>query len=361
MKITPLWTKRLANERRVRARTPVFADNILYQVFHYDKGSFFESVMLALDCETGTEHWRTTVAHVANEPVVGPDGTIYLCSFEGSVLAYDRNGRLRWKAPAANRNMGVPCLAGSERLVVAEIGQGHRTWCLDAQSGAVLWTFDSGGFSYPIAATAETVVHATVVDGTRFGESTPHLFVMSADSGRCLWSTTYEQYLFMPVIVDDLVVVGARGALLAYYLADGRPAARLVLPPDAAVKVLVPLPDGFLLADDLGTIRRVVLSRKRSFFRSSVALVELWTTSFPNEMLGRPVVLGSMVLVLDKEGNLHILNIDDGSRVASHSRNGDTGAGGLTVWGARLAVANGRTLDVYRQSDLVIGQRPLKE
>lgn len=362
MKPTPLWTMRLGKERRVRARPPVFAGDAVYQVFHYDKGSFFESVMLALDAGTGAERWRATIEHVANQPVVGPDGTVYLSSFEGSVLAYDSNGRTLWTAPEAGSNIGIPSLAGDGRVVVAEIhGSGRRTWCLDARSGAVLWTFDNGGHSYAIAATAETVVHATVVPGARFGESTIHLFCLSAEDGRRLWSATHDQYLFMPRIVDDLVVVGARGALLAYGRSDGRLAARLDLPPQAVAKALTPLADGVLLsddtplavADDAPAIRRVALRRKRSLFRSAVELAPLWTVPLPQGMVGSPVELGTVAAILLEGGDLHILDLGDGRQVALHKRNGeDGGAGGIARSGPLLAVANGRTLEVYRQFDL---------
>ncbi|MGO1079128.1 outer membrane protein assembly factor BamB family protein [Inquilinus sp. CA228] len=363
MKPTPLWTARLGKERRVRARAPVFAGDVVYQVFHYDKGGFFESVMLALDAGTGAERWRTTIGHVANESVVGPDGTVYLSSFEGSIRAYDRTGQVLWGAPEAECNIGIPSLAGDGRLVVAEIhGGGRRTWCLDARSGAVLWTFHNGGHSYAIAATTETVVHATVVAGAKFGESTIHLFALSAENGRRLWSATHDQYLFMPRIVDDLVVVGARGALLAYSRSDGRPVARLDLPPPAVAKALTPLADGFLLsddtplaaADDAPAIRRVALRRKRSLFRSAVELAPLWTAPLPQGMVGRPVDLGAVAAVLLEGGDLHILNLGDGRQVALHKRSGeDSGAGGIACSGPLLAVANGRTLEVYRQSDLI--------
>jgi hypothetical protein len=363
MKAIPRWSVRLGKERRVRARTPVFGDGAVYQVFHYDKGSFIESVMLALDAETGVERWRSTIAHVANEPVLAPDGSVYLSSFEGSVFAYAKDGRLLWKAPEAGRNMGVPRLVDAGRLVVAEIGGGgSRTWCLDRHSGAVLWTFDNGGHSYPIAATAKMVVHATAVSGARFGESTIHLFALSAENGRPIWSVKHDKYLFTPRIVDDLVVIGARGALLAYHLANGRPAARLDLPPDTAVNVLASAPGGFLLADDTPAfaadntpiLRRVALSRKRAFLRPSAEFTELWATSLPRAPIGRPIPFGSVVAVLVEGGDLHILSASDGQRIAVCNRKGDeNGGGGIACSGAFLAVANGRTLDIYRQSDIV--------
>lgn len=359
----PLWTVRLGKERRVRARTPVLTDDRVYQVFHYDKSGSFASAMLALDPGSGDELWRATVDHIVNEPVVAPDGTVFLSSFEGSVFAYDKHGRALWKAPEAKRNIGLPCLAGSRRLVVAELGQGRRTWCLDAQSGAVLWTFDSGGFSYPIAATAETVVHATAVNGAKFGERTPHLFALSAENGRVLWSKTSDNYLFMSKIVDDLVVVAARGAVLAFRLSDGKPAARLDLPPDLAVNALTPLTDGFLITDDTPstaddaapTLRRIVLARQHSLFGASVQIKERWSVQLPRPAVGRPIVLGSDVAVIVEGGNLHTFAADSGSPLATHNRKGDeTGAGGIASSGALVAVANGRTLDVYRQSDLTV-------
>lgn len=355
MKLSPLWTFRLGNERNVRARPPVFGDGVVYQVFYYDKKGFYESLLLALDAETGAELWCATVDHLFNEPVAAQNGNVYVSSFSGSVLAYDREGRELWKAPVADRNLGKPCLIGSSRLAVAEVhGRGRRTWCLDAARGEVIWTFENGGHSYPLAATSDVLVHATAVSGATFGESTIHLFALSARDGSRLWSVRYPQYLFMPVIADDIVVIGARGALLAYALADGRREASLDGPAGVAINVVAPFADGFVLADDAQTVRRVKLSRKRSLFRSSVSFAELWPASMPGEVVGRPVDLDTAIGVLLDGGVLQILAAADGKLIASHDLKGDErGSGGIALSGPVLAVAHGRMLGLYQTSGVL--------
>lgn len=55
--------------------------------------------MIVSDAATGVEHWRVTLDHVANEPIVAPDGTVYISSFSGCIHAYGVNGRELWRAP----------------------------------------------------------------------------------------------------------------------------------------------------------------------------------------------------------------------------------------------------------------------
>lgn len=267
MSLTAVWSVRLANERNVKSRGPVLADGVVYQLFHYDKRDFFESRLMALALATGEELWHATVDHVANRPAIGADGTVFLSSFDGAVAAYDPNGDQIWRCDAIDSNIGPPTLAGSDHLVLAEIhGRARRTWCLNARTGAVLWTFDNGGHSYTLAATQDVVVHATVVSGANFGESTVRLFALSARDGSVRWSASHTEYMFVPAIIDDTVIVGARGAVLAYDLASGKERARLALPEGTAAMHLLALPENSMaVAGDATTLRHLELRRQKAF------------------------------------------------------------------------------------------------
>ncbi|MCK9549227.1 PQQ-binding-like beta-propeller repeat protein [Aquamicrobium sp.] len=349
----PIWAFSLKDERRVGARAPVIDGDALYQIFYYDRGNSSESVCIALDILTGTERWRFVISHVANEPVVGSDGMIYVSSFEGLIYAIDRHGALRWKAPDSHRNLGMVSLVGPDRIAVAETGGGAgKTWCLDAQTGQALWSFDSGGHSYRIAATRDLLVHASVIG--KFESTAIRLFALSAKDGRPLWVASHDEYLFRPVVHDDLVIIGARGSVLAYALATGKVVARLELPEGSAATTLVATGGGALAIDDEAMLRLLAVKRERSLFRSTVRLEQIWQVALEEEGVGHPLELGGRIMVLTKGGAILVFSRDDGRQLGSHRpKKGMSGAGGLTRSGPVLVQASGRTVRLFHVTDFL--------
>lgn len=346
--IRPRWSMTLKDERRVGARTPVIADNRIYQVFHYEKGSGYESTLLALDLESGTELWRSIIGHVATDPVVGAGGVVYVSSFGGSVYALEPGGTVMWTAPTAERNMGVPCLAGRDRVLVAETGgRSRRTWCMDAASGEVVWSFDNGGHSYAIATTPDVAVHATAVNTEAFGEAAPTLYALAVKDGGVLWSATHDQYLFGPAIVGEHVVIGARGSVRAYAMANGKLAASLALPGETAAQSVHATSAGLVVIDDTNRLRLLSLRKKRGLFGSSVDLAEIWVTQVSAETAGRPIEFDAGIAILTTDGAVHMMEAASG-RIAHtlQGKRGFEGTGGLAHASRYLAVASGRSLQV---------------
>lgn len=351
MNSTAVWTVRLANERNVKSRVPVVAGGVVYQLFHYDRRDFFESRLMALSLATGEEWWQATVDHVANRPTIGPDGNVFLSSFDGSVTAYAPSGAQIWRCDAIDGNVGPATLAGSDRLVLAEIhAKARRTWCLDIRTGAVLWAFDNGGHSYTLAATEDVIVHATVVSGSTFGESTVHLFALAARDGAVRWSVTHPQYMFFPVIIDDTVVVGARGSILGYDLATGRERTRLPLPGATAAPHLMSLEgNDVAVVDDSNMLRCLELQRRRRFFRSGTKLAQRWASSLSEPAVGGPIGLGASIAVLTEGGSLEIFDARQGHSTGSLDlRTGRHQSGGAARSGEYLAITHGRMVCAYR-------------
>lgn len=287
-----------------------------------------------------------------NEPVIGADGTIYISDQYGSVYAIDKHGRELWRSNVG-RSARRPCLAGPNRVIVAEIaGAAFRTFCLDSSTGTVIWQFDKKGHRFDIAATADVVVHVTTDGGTTFDdEPINHLVALAVQTGEELWATRSEAYLFASMIIDDLVVVGARGSLRAFELKTGKLVAQFAIQQDAANdKGLLPLSDGFVFSDDRGTVRRASLANKRSLFRSSMQFNECWSNSLPAKLLGRPAGFDSTVAVLDESGSIHLLSSEDGRTLSSFDmKTGSSESnGGVAEAGQFLAAAHGKVLALYR-------------
>ncbi|MEL4377559.1 PQQ-binding-like beta-propeller repeat protein [Brucella cytisi] len=346
-----VWRFRLAKERNVNARAPVFADGRIYQVFYFGRNPD-KSTLIAFDAEAGHEIWRVDFPDCINEPVVGASGTIYVSSLGGKAYAHDKNGSELWSAYVGFA-LRRPCLAGPNRLILVEMhGRAFRTFCLDSSTGAINWQFDKPGHRFDIGATTDVVVHVTTEAGASFDDKPiNHLIALSADTGEELWAIRSETYLLASMIIDDLVIVGARGSLRAFEMKAGKLVAQFPIQQDAAINNgLSSVSDGFVFFDDSGTIQCVSLTKKRSLLRSALRFDERWSNSLPVKLLGRPATFDSTIIVLDERGHFHHLSAENGRRLYSFEMGtGDTQAnGGVAEVGSLLAASHGRMLALYR-------------
>lgn len=350
----PVWAFRLADERSVRARTPVIVNDRLYAVFTYQRADFFESLLLCFDLASGAEIWRASIDHVLSEPVLDRAGQIFVSSFGGQALAFDPSGRALWRGPETGRNLWKPTILSSDRLVVPEIAGGSRyIWCLDAGTGQEVWRYETGGHTRAVVASDDLLVQITNISGDDPAKPTNLLTALRIGDGALVWSALLSHYPGSLALVGDRVVVGARGAVLAFDLATGRALAEMRTADEAGFGPLLSLDaDAFALADTENTLRVVDVQAKRGLFRSSVALVERWRTKLPAPAIGGPERLSSNVAMLGNDGTVSLHSIQDGAtgfsfRVAGEKR---ADAGGLASNDRFLAAGVGRTLAVFERS-----------
>lgn len=346
---TMLWEYALPKERNVSGRTPAFWRDRIVTVFTYDRKGFFESVVIALSVADGRELWRQVIDHVASEPLISEDGTVYVASFAGAIHAYTPDGTPLWTSAFGTSNVNAPVLSDG-RLFVAEIGGGgSKTWCLDASNGKVLWSYENGGHSYRLLAHDGRLFQATALSGKEFGQSIIHLNCLSQQSGEKLWSVVADQYHFEAIVAGGLLLWGARNALNAYDPASGVLKASLPIPDGTAITA-GPIHAGnqIIAADDSGIIRAIALEKKGLLFKKP-SLRELWFTSLPGKFVGRPLVLAGRIYLLCEKGEVHRFAMD-GKPVAPilNASKGSGRAGGLMAVADTIAVAHGRTIGLYR-------------
>ena len=65
------------------------------------------------------DEWRVSgLGHFApgSGPVIGPDGTVYVGTTDGWLLAFDPDGGLRWKRDTPHRGIGCVSCGGQRRV-----------------------------------------------------------------------------------------------------------------------------------------------------------------------------------------------------------------------------------------------------
>lgn len=346
-----IWSFALAKERNVSARPPVISDEQITCVFHYDKKSFFESSVIGFAKSDGRELWRHSIDHVATDPLIDPHtGAIYVASFAGAIHAYALDGSVLWTSAFGNRNVTPPVLAG-DRLFIAETGGGGKTtWCLDKSTGNVLWSYENGGHSYRLLCHDGKLFQAVVISGPKFGDSTIHLICLDQQTGKLLWSSKVDEYHFNAVVVDGLLVWGARNALNAYDPANGTLKASLPLPERAAI-TSGPVMAGnqMICCDDNNVLRAVVIQQKGLLFKKP-DLQEIWSHPLDSAIVGSPHVFDGQIYLLGEQGQVYALAFDSTPVSSSLGLTDGKGkAGGMASDGSSLALSTGRSLMFYQR------------
>jgi outer membrane protein assembly factor BamB len=196
--IRPLW--RLPAERYADCRlSPLVWKNRAYVGLGLDGNAF-----CALDATTGAEVWRVSMPGPVSSAAALDGGRIYVATGYGSMLGdwrYTRN-ELFWILNERSKEDGR-----SLDAALAAVRARGDLWCLDAESGEVLWRYE----------TPEAVVGAVAVDGDRvfFGSRDGQFHCLTTDGEVVCRRAFADPVLAPPAIGKELVYVQVAGRLYA--------------------------------------------------------------------------------------------------------------------------------------------------
>jgi outer membrane protein assembly factor BamB len=142
-----------------------------------------------VDAETGTLDWKfKTDWSVRTSPAVA-DGKVYTGADDGNIYCLDSSdGTQLWKTPTEGGlihgiamgggfdDRGSPCVAGG-RVYVGHLDM--NIYCLDANTGNIIWSFNTGG----------TVISTPTVVGDKVycGSGDTFLYCFNAADGNVIW------------------------------------------------------------------------------------------------------------------------------------------------------------------------------
>ena len=317
---------------------PMFADGVIYTADA--KGQ-----LTAVGAEKGNKIWTIkTKQAFSGGPAVG-ESLLVMGTLDGTVLAFDAaDGSERWSARVSSEVLAVPGI--SENIVVVRCIDG-RVFGLDANTGTRVWIYDSSvplltlrgntnillrGSTVFVGYPDGTVAALQVADGTVMWSQS----VVSPD-GRTELERLADIGTQMVIVASDLIVSSYKKRIASLAADSGRLLWFKEIPSFTGVQV-----DRTNLAvSDFGGNLWLLDRRNGS---------TLWKIDqLTNRGLTLPAFYGDLVVVGDKEGYLHWINISDGAFVA-REREGKKGFAGapLTVGTTLYVLTNKGTLSAYR-------------
>lgn len=165
----PLWSSRFD-------KTPQGAAAVKNGRVYF--GGFDEQVH-ALDATTGEPVWEFASSQTVGAAVTLVNDTLFAASFDGHLYALDaETGKERWRAPAGDRQWLTTAPVVHEGQVFVG-GWGQKLSAVDAASGEINWSFDTGArIDHPPA----------VAHGLVYISGLGPLQAVDAQSGEPRWS-----------------------------------------------------------------------------------------------------------------------------------------------------------------------------
>jgi len=274
-------------------------------------GASAKGNLVRLDRTNGKQVWSIKTGITVSGGVGSGEGLVLIGSDKGDVLAFDENGKLRWRSKVPSEVLSVPQVAAG--VVMVRSGDG-RIAALDAADGKRLWLYER---STPALAVRS---HAgiTVLRGVAFaGFAGGKLVALKIADGSVLWEVSVSQprgntelerisdITSNPVVDDEQVcAIAFQGRVACYDVAQGSP----------------------LWNRDISSDKGMMLLRKYLYISdakgSVIALDKAsGSTVWKNDQLSlrdiaAPLVLEKLIVVGDYAGYLHGLNREDGSMAA---------------------------------------------
>lgn len=126
--------------------------------------------------------WETNVGGAVQSRLVCEDGTLYVSTMGGDLVALDpNNGNEKWRLKTGGPVFSTPHLDNGVVYIGSEDGQ---VYAADADTGSVRWKTKTGGAVLGSAATAQGVVCIGSVDAKIYG--------LDQKTGEVLWTVPAE-------------------------------------------------------------------------------------------------------------------------------------------------------------------------
>lgn len=264
-----------------------------------------------LDRTTGKQVWQIPTGITVSGGVASGDGTVLVGGDKGDVLAYDEDGKLRWKSLVSSEVLSVSQVA--DGIVMVRSGDG-RIAGLNAADGKRVWVYERSTPALVVRSHAGVAIQRGVAYA---GFAGGKITAIRIKDGEVLWEAQVSQpsgntelerisdVTSDPVVDDEQVcAIAFQGRVACFDPAQGSPLWNRDISSD---KGMMMLRKYLYLSDTNGSV--IALDKTTG------------STTWKNGELSlrgvtAPYALEKFVVVGDFEGYLHGLNREDGKFAA---------------------------------------------
>lgn len=276
-----------------------------------------DGTIIRINPVSGSEVWRVQ-AGMPLTAGVGSDGaTVAVAGEKGVLLAYDADGKLRWKAQASSEVLSAPAV-GQGLVVVRSVD--NRIAAYDAESGARRWVVQRSVPPLTLRSAPGIVISGP---SAYVGLPGGRLLALALSNGGPRWevavgdprgTTELERIADIsgaPIVIGGQVcAVAYQGRVACFDAVTGAPRWGKELSSDVGLGA----DERFVFAaDERGAVSAFARDNGASVWRN---------TALANRRLSTPVSFGRAVAVGDGQGYIHFLSREDGALLARVSTDG---------------------------------------
>lgn len=284
--------------------SPAIADGSVYAVAA-------DGSLARIDAASGHQLWRINVGTPLTAGVGSDGATVAVAAEKGVLMAFDSDGKLRWKAQASSEILSAPAVG--QGLVIAR-SVDNRIAAFDVESGARRWVAQRTSPPLTLRTAPGIVIAGPTVFVAMPGG---RLLALALANGGARWevavgdprgTTELERIADlsgMPVVAgQDVCAVAYQGRVACFDALTGTPRWGKEMSSDVGVAV----DERFVFAaDEHGAVTAFARDTGSGAWRNS---------KLKNRRLSAPVPIGSAVAVGDAQGYIHFLSREDGAFLA---------------------------------------------
>ena len=291
--------------------TPALADGNVY-------AAAADGALAAFDVRTGAQKWRVQANRGGlSAGVAAGEGTVVVATLKGEVLAFDANGREKWKAPVSSEVLAAPLVvdglvlvrSNDNRIYALGVADGKRRWAYQRAAPALVLRNFAG------LAVGRGMVYAGFPGG--------RLVALSTSNGTVRWeatvalpkgSTELERIADItgaPVVGERMTcAVAYQGRVACFDAGNGQP----VWSRDVSSQTGLAADARYVfITDDRSALVGLALETGSSLWKQDRML---------HRGLSAPLSIGRAVIVGDYQGFLHALAREDGSLIGRTATDG---------------------------------------
>jgi outer membrane protein assembly factor BamB len=284
-----------------------------------------------LEADSGRAVWRIN-AGMPLTAGIGTDGnTVAVVGDEGQILAYDAEGKLRWKAQASSEVLSAPAV-GQSLVIVRSLD--NRIAAFDAESGARRWTVQRTAPPLTLRAAPGIVISGSTAFVAMPGG---RLLALTLSNGGPIWEVAVGDprgatELERVADVSGAPVVQGRDVCAVAYqgrigCVDALTGATRWAREFSSISGLAADERFVFAADERGVVNAFMRDTGASVWRNN---------KLANRGLSAPASFGRAVAVGDSQGYVHFLSREDGSFIARAGTDGSRIVAAPLVSGANL-------------------------
>ena len=264
-----------------------------------------------LDRTTGKQIWNVQTGINVSGGLASGDGLVLVGGDKGDVLAYDEDGKLRWKSLVSSEVLSVSQVA--DGFVMVRSGDG-RIAGLDAADGKRIWVYERSTPALVVRSHAGIAVQRGIAYA---GFAGGKLAAIRIKDGEVLWEVQVSQpsgntelerisdITSDPVVDDEQVcAISFQGRLACFDPAQGSPLWNRDISSDKGMMLLRKF---LYVTDTNGSVYALDKTTGSTTWKNAQMLLRGITA---------PYALGDFVVVGDFEGYLHGLKREDGNFAA---------------------------------------------